>query len=73
MKRVKREIVSLRYIYFVYKLNRIRIVSMQNNKIEKRQVIKDKVDKQDTKRVRQKWMTDFFILTEFNKLVIGTG
>ena len=40
-------------------------------KIEKRAVVKDKAD--DTKRSRQKWMTDFIILTEFNKIVIGTG
>ena len=43
------------------------------SKIEKRAVVKDKGDKQDSKRVRTKWITDFIILNEFNKIVIGTG
>ncbi|CAF0745097.1 unnamed protein product [Brachionus calyciflorus] len=41
--------------------------------IEKRVVSKDKGDKQETKRQRPRWITDFLILNEFNKIVIGTG
>ena len=42
--------------------------------VEKRIVLKDKGDKQDTnRRVHPKWITDFLILNELNKIVMGTG
>lgn len=46
---------------------------ISNNKIEKRIVAKDKGDKEGSKRTRTKWVTDYLILLEFNKIVLGTG
>lgn len=36
-------------------------------------MVKDKGDKQDSKRTRTKWITEFLIINEFNKIVVGTG
>lgn len=36
-------------------------------------MIKDKGDQQEAKRPRTKWITDFLVMSEFNKIVVGTG
>jgi hypothetical protein len=42
-------------------------------KIEKRSIVKDKSDQPDAKRTRTKWITDYLIIFEFTKIVVGTG
>ena len=69
LKRVKKDVVSSFVRILFVKIGFFNKLFQ----IEKRTVIKDKGDKQDTKRTRTKWITDYLILTEFNKIVLGTG
>jgi len=61
------------HIFLSLIINRISFSVLSLVQIEKRAVVKDKGDKQDTKRTRTKWITDFIIITEFNKIVLGSG
>jgi hypothetical protein len=73
LKRIRKEIVEaflLHSFHLRYHFQGFYLLL----KIDKRAVIKDKGDKGgDSKRTRAKWITDFEILTECNKLVLGTG
>lgn len=50
-----------------------KLKNIRRDIIDKRKTTKGKGDKQDNKRSRLKWITDFVLMTEFNKLLVGTG
>ena len=42
-------------------------------KLEKRIAVKGKGEKVETKRSRLKWITDFVVMSELTKVLVGTG
>jgi hypothetical protein len=50
-----------------------KLKNIRRDIIDKRKATKGKGDKQDNKRARLKWITDFVLMNEFNKLLVGTG